>query len=105
MAKKRQTAEEPQLPINWTFPPDLISRYATNIIVQLAENEFVVSFFEIPPPVLLRGQEDLDKLESVTAQCVSRIIIAAEKMPQFVDVLNRQLSVYQERKAAAANES
>jgi len=46
------------LPIKWQIPEDLISRYATNLVVQHTEHEFTISFFEAEPPILLGTPED-----------------------------------------------
>lgn len=92
------------IPIRWHVPDNLISKYATNIIVQVSENEFVISFFELPPPLILNPAEDLPKLDSVTAQCVARIIVANNKMPEFLDVLTRQVAAYKEKKAQTPTE-
>jgi len=107
MSKKKPTTAaaknqaERNIPIEWHVPEDLISRYATNIIVQMSENEFVISFYEIPPPIILNPVTDLEKLNSVTAECVARIIVAGNKMPEFLDVLTRQVAAYQEKKSQA----
>jgi Protein of unknown function (DUF3467) len=101
MAKRQskiQIKQERQIPIIWDFPEDLVSGYATNMLVQVGEHELYVSFFETPPPVLL-GQEDVTKLEGVRAECIARIIVAPERMTEFIEVLNKQLEVYQKKKA------
>jgi hypothetical protein len=79
-----------QIPIEWRYPDYTISRYATNLIVQKTPHEYILSFFEVHPPLIL-GAESIDKLESVAADCVARIIVAAGKMPDFVAVLQEQL--------------
>jgi len=105
MSRKKPTKaaakNEPErnLPINWYVPEYLKSKYATNIIVQATENEFIISFYELPPPIILNPVEDLKNLDSVTAECVARIIVAGNKMPEFLDVLTRQVKAYQEKKA------
>lgn len=84
------------LPVEWHVPDDLVARYATNMIVQRAENEFIISFFETKPPLLLGTPEEVAEqarqLTAVRATCVAQIIVAANKMPAFVDALQRNLS-------------
>lgn len=98
--------EQPQavrveLPIDWQFPKDLSSRYATHLIVQHTEHEFVLSFFEILPPTIFGSPEavsaQLERLSSVPAECVGRIVVAADRMPAFVTVLQENLKRYQSR--------
>jgi len=84
-----------ELSIDWSVPDNIIARYATNMVVQRAEHEYIISFFEIKPPVLLGSPDEIieqaKKLKSMRANCVSQIIVAADKMPSFVDALVRNL--------------
>ena len=98
--------EQPQsvrveLPIDWQFPKDLSSRYATHLIVQHTEHEFVLSFFEILPPTIFGPPEavsaKLELLSAIPAVCVGRIVVAADRMPAFVAVLQENLERYQSR--------
>lgn len=79
-----------------------MSRYATHIVVQHTEHEFIISFFEVQPPVLLGMPEEiearLEQIESIRADCVARVIVAAERMPEFVRVLQDNLDTYPSRK-------
>ena len=93
MSDKKQ--DEPQLPIEWNVPDDIVARYVTNMVVQRAENEFIVSFFEIRPPLLLGNPDEIiekvKKMDSIRANCVAQIIVAADRMPVFVEVLVKNL--------------
>ncbi len=90
-----------ELPIDWQFPGDLSTRYATHLIVQHSEHEFVLSFFEILPPTIFGSPEavsaQLERLSSIPAECVGRIVVAANRMPAFVAVLQENLQQYQSR--------
>jgi hypothetical protein len=91
------TIEENKLeaPLEWYYPKDLRSRYATHMVVQRSEQEFYISFFEIPPPLIIgtpeEQQQQLNEMGAVKAECVARIIVAAGRMPEFVTVLQRNL--------------
>jgi len=89
------------VPIEWCYPDNIISGYATNVIVQHTEHEFILSFFEVRPPILLGSSEELKEkalhIKSIKAECVARIIVSAERMPNFVRVLQDNLSKYQEK--------
>jgi len=82
-----------EVPIEWYVPESLVSRYATNMIVQHSEHEFILSFFETPPPLILgeSRSEDLKKLKSIRATCVAQIIVARDRMPRFVDVMQENV--------------
>ena len=90
--------ENHELPIEWYIPDDMASQYATNMLVQMTSHEFIISFFQLyPPPVLGSPEEQKAKLAamaSVRATCVSRVIVAAERMPEFVRVLQETLARY-----------
>jgi hypothetical protein len=87
------------VPVEWHFPDDIVSRYSTNLVVQHTEHEFSISFFEVRPPIILGSPEQvqaaLQRIESIPAVCVARIIVAAERMPEFVRVLQDNLTQYQ----------
>lgn len=87
------------IPVNWTFPVDLVSGYATNMLVQSGESELYVSFFEVPPPILF-GPEDSKNLESVNAECIARIIISPDRMGNFIEVLQQQLKNFNQKKVS-----
>jgi hypothetical protein len=52
-------------------------------------------------PLLLGSPEErkaqLEQIKSVRAECVARIIVAAERLPEFVEVIQGQLEVYRSK--------
>lgn len=90
--------ERLELPIEWYIPNDMVSQYATNMLVQTNPHEFIISFFQLyPPPVLGSPEEQQAKLAAMTsvrATCISRVVVAAERMPEFVKVLQETLARY-----------
>lgn len=89
------------LPIEWQLPEGTISRYANNIVVQHTEHEFILSFFEIQPPLLLGSPEEqaakLVALGAVRAECVARIIMSPSRIQSFIEVLQRNYENYSAR--------
>lgn len=92
-----------QVPLEFHFPPETISRYATHMLVQHTDHEFIVSFFEIENPVLLGSdearQEKLQHLDTVRAHCVARVIVAPERMHRFIAAMQENLENYISEKA------
>lgn len=86
------------LPVNWHFPENLQSRYATNVIVQSGQFELIISFFEAQVPLLLGQPEDnkakLKQLGAVQAECVSKIIVSPEIVPTIIQTLQTGLDNY-----------
>jgi Protein of unknown function (DUF3467) len=90
------------IPVEWHFPEQIASRYATNLVVQSTQHEFIISFFEVRHPILIGSPEEqraqLEQIKSIRAECVARIIVAAEKMPEFLQVLQVRLDAFQARR-------
>jgi hypothetical protein len=93
--------QELQLPLDWRFPRDIISRYSNNFVVQHTEKEFILSFFEVLPPLVL-GPEDvqqakLEALKAVPANCVARVILTPDKMKELIEVLENNYGKFVSR--------
>lgn len=89
------------LPIEWQHPEGIVSRYANNIVVQHTEHEFILSFFELKPPLLAGSPEEqaakLEALGAVQAECVARIIISPSRIQDLIEVLQRNYENYSAR--------
>ena len=75
---------------------------ATNLLVQHTDHEFVLSFFETAPPIVL-NEKDFE-IDKVTAECVARVVIAPKRMQQFIDTLQKSLEKYNLREAEKGDE-
>lgn len=98
--KKEETLEVIQVPVQWHFPEHVESRYATNLLVQHGPHEFTISFFEAQPPILLTEDDRkraATKIQSVRANCVARVVVSVERMPEFVEVLQKSLEQFRAR--------
>ncbi|HVB25795.1 MAG TPA: hypothetical protein VNG51_27910 [Ktedonobacteraceae bacterium] len=86
------------LPINWHFPENLQSHYATNVLVQSGQFEIIISFFEAQVPLLLGQPEDnlakLEQLGAIQAECVGKIIVSPEIVPTIIHTLQTGLENY-----------
>ena len=95
MSEESKKREGVILQVEWNIPDDIVARYATNMLVQRGENEYYISFFETKPPVLLGTPEQINKkvegIKSLQANCVAQVIIAAEKLPSFIEALQDML--------------
>ena len=94
------TEERPkvQVPIEWHISEDLDSKYATNLVIQHSEHEFTIDFFETRHPLILGNpdqvREQWEKLESVWAECVARIIVSPNRMQEFINLMQANLDKY-----------
>jgi hypothetical protein len=84
--------------IEWNFPPGMQSRYATLFAAQPTTHEITISFFEPQIPVLVGTPEEIatqaQEITSIRAECVGRIVVAAEQMPELIAVLQNSLKMY-----------
>lgn len=91
------------IPLEYHVSAHIQSMYATHLVVQHSEHEFLFHFYEARGPILLGTPEEVESklksLRSVRAECVARIIVAADRMPEFVEVLHKNLENYLARKA------
>lgn len=102
MSDQEEQLEEREIPIQWVVPDSIVSQYATNMIIQHFEHEFILSFFETKPPLIVGvpSKEQLETLTSVKSTCIARIVIAPERMPNFVAALQTNLEKWLSKQAS-----
>lgn len=99
MTKKEETSVKAsrEVPIKWNIPENTITRFTTNMLVQNMDDEFKISFFEVKPVITFSTEDPLPN--EVPADCVASIIVTAKRLSGFVEVLQRQIEIYNEKKA------
>jgi len=75
------------VPIEWEIPENITPRYTTHMVIQHLENENLISFFEVIPPIMLGDKESIKQIKKVTARCICQVIVADNKLPEIVSVL------------------
>ena len=92
------------LPIQHTIPRGLPVLYVNHMTAQHTEDEFLISFFQIAPPMLSGEPEEqhaqLESLTSVEALCVARFAVTPNLMRRIVRMLSENLSQYDARMQA-----
>ncbi len=100
---RQEQSDEISLSVDWHFPESLQSRYANNVLVQIGQHEFVVSFFEMQLPTLLGSPEDnkakLSAMETIRAECVSKIIMPPELIQGLIDALQMELDKFSSQRS------
>lgn len=88
-----------RLPLKWVIPESISSRFATEMLVQHTDQEFVLSFFETVPPAFFGSPaeqlEQARKMDAVETVCVARIVISAKRMPGFAKAIEKGIERYQ----------
>jgi len=121
MADKRKTQDsktteektpslgEVQIPIELRNGPDVASRYANHVLVQGGQKEVFISFFEIRPPFLIGTPEEITnqakKIASVPADCVGRIVVPNELMPNIIQAFQAIWDKKRDRTELSESES
>jgi len=69
------------------------------MVVQSTDHEVVIMFFLAFPPLLIGSPEDIQEqiaeVSGIDAECQARIIIAKDRMPGFVQVLQSAVQMNQ----------
>lgn len=103
-AKKpaRKKVEVKKLRIERKFPEGQRAIFSNNFVVQHDEATFNLLFFHLNQPLVLAEDQEslrkeLDKLESVDAECVARIVVPANLMPGIINALQDNFAKQQAR--------
>lgn len=94
--KKKETKAEIKpiaIPIEYNTPEGTMTPFATNMLVQIIENEFKISFFELKP--FLRLSESDPIPSKMRADYIGGVIVSADRLPNFIKALQGQLEKYQ----------
>jgi Protein of unknown function (DUF3467) len=76
------------------IPPDIVAHYADNLSVTHTEYEFIISFLQLQPPILLEGNEQPQD-EKVLTKCLARIAVNPARIPLFIETLIKNWNRYQ----------
>jgi len=94
------------IPIRFEIPASVETRYVTNFVAQHTDQEFIVSFFEVRPPLLLgspeENQQQLEQMGAVPAECVARIVLSPARMGELLRVLTANYDSYTSKKEGEA---
>lgn len=101
--KKTATQKAITLPIKWNVPETMVTRFASNMVVQTIENEFKLSFFELKPKIHFNPSDTIPT--EVIADCVASVIITVDRIPKFISALQKQLDTYNEKRQQVTEKS
>ncbi len=100
-----QSSQGVMLPIEWHVPDTIHNQYVHNVIVQPGQYEITLFFFETQIPPFAgppeANRDYLLKQGSVRFECVSKMTVAPQLVPQIIKALQEGLDNYN---AAKANE-
>ena len=97
MAEKNRTSEEFKVPLRWEIPDDMDILWASNFTAQHSTREFILTFFQVSPPILLEPtQEAIDAIarEGLRAKAVARIALTPAALKELINVLQTNLDTF-----------
>ncbi len=80
-----------QAPLQFNIPEGISSAYATNVLVQRTEHEYILTFFEAKAPIILGPNAPFP--DRVQADYLCRVIVAAGRMQGFVEVMRQAIEL------------
>lgn len=96
--QQKKLLQSVALPLEWHVSEHIKSQYADNIVVQARKHDFIVSFFETQLPPFAGSPEEtrafLEQLGSIRAECVGRVTVAPEMMPEIILALQTAYNGY-----------
>lgn len=99
MGESESSSEGRSVPLIWTDRDEQPVMFVNQILAQHVNDEFLVSFGQVSPPAILgtddERQEALARVEFVPVRTVARIGLPAQRMREFVAVMQESLEQYE----------
>jgi hypothetical protein len=95
-----QTDDTFTLLLEYQHAEQVTTHWANRYVVQHDNNVFILSFFELLPPIILGTTQEARNAEiarlggTIRPKGVARILIPADRMEDFIGILNKQLDKY-----------
>jgi hypothetical protein len=89
-----------RVPLEWVIPEGLEIVFANHLVIQDVDGQFVVTFFQATPPIILKGEATkADTVEKVPATAVARLAIPPQQLLSMIEVLQERYKRFVERQA------
>ncbi len=89
--QEKHTPQHIAVSVAWHVSEQISSRYADNVVVQAKKHDATISFFEVQIPPFVgtpdETREFLEKLGTVRAECVGRIVVSVDLLPEIIKAL------------------
>jgi|SRR5215469_11131447 len=101
---EQEQPEEVAVPLDWHVPESIIGRYVDNVIVQPGRYGITIFFFEtqippvVGPPEVVRDY--ILQKGSIRSECIGKMIVDPELMPEVIKALQTGLDNYHKVKAS-----
>jgi hypothetical protein len=98
-----RTSEGRAIPIQWEGVEECPLIFSNNMLVQHTEHEFIITFAQVHPPLVLRD-EDLAGIKSVRARAAVRVVLPPTRVPELIRILTENREKYIRRMGGATVE-
>ena len=99
MGAGESSSEGRSVPLIWIDRDDKAVLFANQILAQHLNDEFLISFGQVSPPAILGSEEEqqegLARVEFVPVKTIARIGLPAQRMREFVSVMQQSLDQYE----------
>src|SRR6266849_1855655 len=106
---EQESSKGIMLPIDLHVPDTLHNQYVHNVIVQPGQHEITLFFFETQIPPFIgspeANREYLLKQGSIRFECISKMTVAPELVPEIIKALQTGLDNYNASKANEEGEA
>jgi len=87
-----------RVPLEWVIPEGLEVVFANHLIITDVDGQFVVTFFQATPPIILEGDTaKVDTVEKVPATAVARLAIPPQQLLSMIKVLQKRYERFVEK--------
>lgn len=88
-----------EVPIERHIPDGLPALWSNHFVTQHTEQEFMLTFFQIAPPILLEPtEEEIEAIKSVRAIAVARIVLTPQKAHDLLEAMQKNVSKFEARR-------
>ena len=96
------------IPVDFTGGTELSAVHANQMIIQHTEHEFVVTFFELLPPVLspdpTQQAEEFGQIKNVRARPVAKVVMSSVRAREFAAALVENLRRFEDESSEPEDE-
>lgn len=107
--EEQEQSNEIMLPIEWHVPDTVHNQYVHNVLVQPGKYEITLFFFETQIPPFAgppeANREYLLKKGSVRFECVSKLTVAPQLVPEIIKALQEGLDSHNTSKTSEERET
>ncbi len=98
------------VPIVWVEPEDSRIIFANQFLTQFFEEEFILTFGQLTPPVVLprqsahERQAQIENIEFVQAKIIGRFGFTPQRMRELITILQENLARYEARQGGGGSD-